>query len=1120
MKGEEEVESVMRGNLDKYIIKCLNIQGLTNEKYSELYGEIGEGVIMCLTETQKKVNNIRIGQEMKILESMREMQDQRGGGIMILYEEREDLFLEKKESRYRDCLEVSGKFGKEKVNLTVVYLKTGAGREELEHNREILARMKEGVLEAEERGEVYIAVGDFNGHLGYLGYQEENENGKNVNKLIEESGLLLMNIDEKCEGVYTWRRGESRSAIDLVLVNEKAFSIIQKMIIDENQEIIDLSDHCLVEVEMATGRKERAQWNEVIEGWFYSKRGEKVEEYMHEVERKILQMESVSMKKINEVIREVADNCLKVRYKRRRNKAEMEEPPWMNREIRSEIAKRRTLNKRFRNRGLDEDRELRWAEYREQKEKVKRMISEEMKKYEKGVAHEIRSMGRGKQMWKMIKKLKGEKIKEEKVKLYTEEGEELEEERYEERMREFWQNIYQMHGNEIDKEWGEEKIEEYEEVLEAMRRREENIAEMWLPRLGNPSWNVRRMKFEVREESIRKILGELRSGKVGGLDGLKPELYKVLLGSEIIVEGLKEGIERIVEEGGEPESWKESRTVMIPKKKRPTVAELRPIALTDVSYKIVMKVVKEEVERHLEENGLVRWEQVGFTKGGEILDNLLVLQECVRQSYGRGEQMVVIAVDFSKAYDSIRREKVVEVLKDLKVPVKVIDMIRRGYVGDRTRVEIGGRELLMEIDSGIRQGCTASPLIFKLITYKIIEELKRRTSGVVVGGVKVSSLFFADDGMLLARGVEEAGRAVRILREEAGKYGLEMNTEKSKCMLFNGRGAGEEVQEIEGVEVVSEVKYLGVMIENKSNLYAGQRRRMIDKGRKMSNLTYSVIEKCCHRVIIGKVYWKSVVLAGVLYGAEVVNMREVDVEKLQRQENVTMRRILRAPKYVAVAAMQGEIGIGTMKSRLVRGRLQYLRRKMQGDNNLVKEVMASMRRNNVGWWKRTEKYLEWAGIEAEELEGMSGQEVKRRIADRVDSEWMEEINKKSTLWLYREYKQEMTEEDYEGGERDRIWFRARTNCLWLGDRRGERWRERCMICGGDELEDLMHFVLDCRELEEERGLALELQRPRAEQRRAVVGEFLFGERNRREKGEVLMRMWRRRQFIEGVEGRE
>ena len=39
--------------------------------------------------------------------------------------------------------------------------------------------------------------------------------------------------------------------------------------------------------------------------------------------------------------------------------------------------------------------------------------------------------------------------------------------------------------------------------------------------------------------------------------------------------------------------------------------------------------------------------------------------------------------------------------------------------------------------------------------------------------------------------------------------------------------------------------------------------------------------------------------------------------------------------------MRGEIGIRTIRSR-VRGRLQYLKRKIQGNNEFVKEVIEDM----------------------------------------------------------------------------------------------------------------------------------------------------------------------------------
>ena len=52
--------------------------------------------------------------------------------------------------------------------------------------------------------------------------------------------------------------------------------------------------------------------------------------------------------------------------------------------------------------------------------------------------------------------------------------------------------------------------------------------------------------------------------------------------------------------------------------------------------------------------------------------------------------------------------------------------------------------------------------------------------------------------------LQETRRTVKILKEEAGKFGLEVNMKKSKCTIFNLKGRGEEVQEIGGMEVGGE----------------------------------------------------------------------------------------------------------------------------------------------------------------------------------------------------------------------------------------------------------------------------------------------------------------------------
>lgn len=64
--------------------------------------------------------------------------------------------------------------------------------------------MGEKILE-----EAVMLLDDFNEHLGYVG-EQENVNGKMVNEWIWNYNLLLLNVDSKCSGTYSWSRGNQK----------------------------------------------------------------------------------------------------------------------------------------------------------------------------------------------------------------------------------------------------------------------------------------------------------------------------------------------------------------------------------------------------------------------------------------------------------------------------------------------------------------------------------------------------------------------------------------------------------------------------------------------------------------------------------------------------------------------------------------------------------------------------------------------------------------------------------------------------------------------------------------------------------------------------------------------
>ena len=53
--------------------------------------------------------------------------------------------------------------------------------------------------------------------------------------------------------------------------------------------------------------------------------------------------------------------------------------------------------------------------------------------------------------------------------------------------------------------------------------------------------------------------------------------------------------------------------------------QLRPIALTNGSYKMYMNLIKDEIEEHLQVKGASMEMQAGFTSGGKVEDNLSFL---------------------------------------------------------------------------------------------------------------------------------------------------------------------------------------------------------------------------------------------------------------------------------------------------------------------------------------------------------------------------------------------------------------------------------------------------------------------------------------------------------------
>ena len=112
-----------------------------------------------------------------------------------------------------------------------------------------------------------------------------------------------------------------------------------------------------------------------------------------------------------------------------------------------------------------------------------------------------------------------------------------------------------------------------------------------------------------------------------------------------------------------------------------------------------------------------------------------------------------------------------------------------------------------------------------------------------------------------------------------------------------------------------------------------------------------------------------------------------EIDKLQKAENTAMRRILRAPKWAAQAAIRGEIGISNMKARIARSRLLYLRRIETENNEVLKRILEDSKKHKKSKWRKTtRKYMNWAQIEEREIKERTAKEIRGKIAKVVEEE--------------------------------------------------------------------------------------------------------------------------------------
>jgi len=205
-------------------------------------------------------------------------------------------------------------------------------------------------------------------------------------------------------------------------------------------------------------------------------------------------------------------------------------------------------------------------------------------------------------------------------------------------------------------------------------------------------------------------------------------------------------------------------------------------------YKIISKVLANRFKLVL--GKIISNTQNAFIGGRQILDSVLIVNECVDSQIRSGESGLLCKLDLEKAYDHMNWDFLLYLLQRCGFGEKLRDWIRFCISTVRFSILVNGTPSGFFTSSrGLRQGDLLSPLLFVVVM----------EAGFAVGpreskAIEVNHLLFADDTLIFCGAQEEQIRHLRciFLFFEAAS-GLRINLGKSKIVPIG------EVEDVEGL---------------------------------------------------------------------------------------------------------------------------------------------------------------------------------------------------------------------------------------------------------------------------------------------------------------------------------
>ena len=361
----------------------------------------------------------------------------------------------------------------------------------------------------------------------------------------------------------------------------------------------------------------------------------------------------------------------------------------------------------------------------------------------------------------------------------------------------------------------------------------------------------------------KKALRSMANGKAMGPDELPAELLKLGLSdsSYEILLAFHDIIVGVWMTGEVPQEWKDATINVLHKKKdRIEWSNYRDLSLVAHAGMVLLKIVANRLGEFCKEAGILPEEQCGFQPQRSATDMMFVVRRLQELGRTSNTSLEICFIDLAKAYGSVDRVLVWEVLARFGFPPRMIKVIRMFHDGMKAHVQLDGGDFSawFNVCKELRQGCVLSPLLFNIFFAAVIIVVLQRFAEdplIVLGLVYLDDapkgengrprkegtlemvrramrgMLYADDGAVVSTSPRGLTRMMAVIVVACQEFGLTVSEKKIEAMhlWFHPHTASNALR-IEAAgqryKQTTEFVYLGGAISESADLDIEIKRRI------------------------------------------------------------------------------------------------------------------------------------------------------------------------------------------------------------------------------------------------------------------------------------------------------